>query len=143
MRIYPTGNSDWYDWFKENRKDILKEYEDLMINPIYHCSNTIPITETITETIYWDTLEDGKLRGNVEIPGVNRSDIKMYIRDDTLYIEAHRKGGALGDRTFSATCNVEAYEQEDIDASYRNGILGFVLVPLAEEEEEDIYINVK
>ena len=75
----------------------------------------------------------------VEIPGVNKEDIRLTMHEDSFYLTAHREDGYLDYATsYALCCPVKA---EQAEAKYENGLLKIV-VPFRDAMENAININV-
>ena len=91
----------------------------------------------------------------VELPGMEKGDIKVVIKDDILTVSGERKSG-IGNqdnsiirseiysgsfsRSFTLPDNVEP---DNIKADYKNGILKIVLNKKEETRPKEINVNVQ
>ena len=105
-----------------------------------------------------DIHEDGdKYMFEVEIPGVDKADVKLSVKDDTLTIEGDKKYGHdvedegcnchRQERVFGKFRRVftmpTAVEAEKISAAYKNGILSIDLPKKEAAKPKEITISVK
>lgn len=81
--------------------------------------------------------DDKKLHLDVEIPGADKNDIDLRIKEDSFYLSAPR-----GDIEYVATgsfcCPVKI---DDVDAKYENGLLEIV-VPFKDPMEEAVTVSI-
>jgi HSP20 family protein len=92
---------------------------------------------------------------NVELPGVDKKDVKISIQNNVLTIkgEKRQENGKKGEnyhrversyglfqRSFTLPSTVAA---DKIDASYDNGILNLVIPKLEESKPKEIEVKVK
>ncbi len=89
----------------------------------------------------------------VELPGVNKKDVKLMIKDNSLVLEGERKEPAMGDNVqkirgeiaygkFQRTLPLpENADLDKIQAEYKNGVL--VVHIDKKEETKPRFINIK
>lgn len=88
-----------------------------------------------------------------EIPGVNKEDIKLELKDDRLTISVEkneekkeeRDNYIRRERRFGSTCRsfyVENIKHEDVTAKFENGVLSVVL-PKSEVKKVNSRINIQ
>jgi len=91
---------------------------------------------------------------DAEIPGVDKRDIRLELRDDTLTIDVDRKeeineekDGYLRRERYYGSCSrsfyVEGVKQKDINAKYENGVLTVVLPKDQEAEKKSRKIDIQ
>lgn len=117
------------------------------------------LLETIDEEILSprvDVVEDEKsVEVTADIPGIDEKDIKLELRNDTLWIEGERKeekktegrnfyrcerSSGSFERGIALPCDVE---KGAIEASFKNGVLKVVLPKTKEAREEVTSIKIK
>lgn len=90
---------------------------------------------------YWSE-EDNKVSLQVELPGVDKEDIKVNLEKDHVEISANKKIKTKKGETsrsfhnyFSIPANVDA---ESIEAEYKNGVLTLTAAARAKEETKKL-----
>ena len=84
--------------------------------------------------------EQTKFYLEVELPGVDKKDIKLTMHDDSLYLTAVREDGYVEyATTYSLCCPVKAQEAK---AKYQNGLLK-IEVPFRKALEGALNVNVE
>ncbi len=103
--------------------------------------------------------KDGKYVMTCELPGFNKDDVKMSLKDGVLNIEAShkenndekdKKGNVIRQERYEGTMSRSFYvgkdvKESDIRASFKNGVLS-VEIPEAkevEEKPEEKYISIE
>lgn len=93
---------------------------------------------------YWSE-EDNKCQLQVEIPGVEKEDIKINLEKDHVEISASKKIKTKNGETsrsyhnyFSIPSNLDA---ESIEAEYKNGVLTLTAAKTKEEPKKQIEIK--
>ena len=94
--------------------------------------------------------KDGNYLVEMELPGYNKTDIKADLKDGYLTITAHKnetkeekdsKGNCVHKERYTGTCNRSFYvgddlTQEDIKASFTDGVLKLCFPKEVEKQEE-------
>lgn len=94
--------------------------------------------------------KDGNYLVEMELPGYNKADIKADLKDGYLTITAHKnetkeekdsKGNCVHKERYTGTCNRSFYvgddlTQEDIKASFADGVLKLCFPKEVEKQEE-------
>ena len=120
MRFVPSVLNDEFDLF-----------DDVFDNNFWPFRNSDSLMRTDVEE------KDGKYIMNMELPGFNKEDIRMSLKDGTLSIaakhhenndERDRRGNVLRQERFEGSMMRSFYvgknvKESDIRASYQNGIL--------------------
>ncbi len=115
--------------------------------------------DSTTGLMRTDVIEkEGSYELQAELPGFNKEDIKIDLKDDTLTISAsHSENNDEKDKdgkyirrerrssSYQRSFHVEGLKPEDIIAQYRNGVLTVDLPKkeAVEQKEEPIRIEVK
>ncbi len=146
-----------------SNNDIFDEMENLFNTGFFGGSGRMPRDENQFESstglMRTDVIEkENAYQLEAELPGFNKEDIKIDLKDDTLTISAsHNEDKDEKDKdgkyirrerrstSYQRSFHVEGLKPEDIIAQYRNGVLT-VNLPKKEavgQKEEPIRIEVK
>ena len=103
--------------------------------------------------------KDGKYVLSTELPGFNKEDIKMSLKDGVLSIEAahnenndekDKKGNVIRQERYEGSMSRSFYvgkdvKESDIKASFKNGVLSVEIPEVKEVEEkpEEKYIAIE
>lgn len=142
MRFVPSVLDDDYDLFDE-----------VFDNNFWPFRNTDSLMRTDVEE------KDGKYVMTCELPGFNREDIKMSLKDGVLNIEAahhenndekDKKGNVIRQERYEGSMNRSFYvgkdvKESDIHASFKNGVLSVEIpeVKAVENKPEEKYIAIE
>ena len=109
-------------------------------------------TKTQTNLLKTDITEkDGYYELNMEVPGINKEDIQLELKDGYLKVTAVRntnkeekddQGRIIRQERFSGSCSRSFYvgdnvKQQDVKASFENGELKITVPTQAKKEEEE------
>ncbi len=146
-----------------SNNDFFDEMDNLFNTGFFGGSCTMPREskqfESSTGLMRTDVIEkDNAYQLEAELPGFNKEDIKIDLKDDTLTISAsHNEDKDEKDKdgryirrerrstSYQRSFHVEGLKPEDIIAQYRNGVLTVNLPKkeAVEQKEEPIRIEVK
>lgn len=115
-------------------------FDDLLYDPFFSKTSSYMKTD-IKE-------KDGNYLLDMELPGFNKEDIQMELKDGYLSVHAKRdtqkdekddKGNIIRQERFSGSCSRNFYvgegiQQSDIKANFENGELK-ILIPKKEHKE--------
>ena len=103
--------------------------------------------------------KDGRYVLSTELPGFNKEDIKMSLKDGVLSIEAahnenndekDKKGNVIRQERYEGSMSRSFYvgkdvKESDIKASFKNGVLSVEIPEVKEVEEkpEEKYISIE
>ena len=136
-------------------RDIFRDYARMMDN-MFSAPNFLEPAEEAMLSPSVDVVEDEKaVEVTADIPGIDEKDIKLELRNGTLWIEGERKeekksegrnfyrterSYGMFERGIGLPCDVE---KGAIEASFRNGVLKVVLPKTKEAREEVTAIKIK
>ena len=101
----------------------------------------------------YETAEDIIIKA--EIPGVNKKDISVEVKNDSLYLKGDRKfekelkeeNYHRMERSYGSFCRVfslpTSVEQDKIKANFKHGVLQISIPKLEEEADKSVNIDVK
>lgn len=136
-------------------RDIFRDYARMM-DQMFRGPSMLETLEEDLLSPRVDVVEDEKsVEVTADIPGIDEKDIKLELRNDTLWIEGERKEekksegrnfyrsersyGAF-ERGIGLPCEVE---KGAVEASFKNGVLKVVLPKTKEAREEVTSIKIK
>lgn len=146
-----------------SNNDIFDEMDNFFNDGFFggtcHTPGTARSLEAASGLMRTDVIEkDNAYQLEAELPGFNKEDISIDLKDDTLTISAsHKENKDEKDEngkyirrerrssSYQRSFHVEGLKPEDVIAQYRNGVLT-VTLPKKEaipEKEEPIKIEVK
>ncbi len=101
----------------------------------------------------YETVDDIVIKA--EIPGVNKKDISVEIKDNSLYLKGERKfkkdikeeNYHRMERSYGSFCRIfslpTSVKQDEIKAKFKNGVLQISIPKVEEETEKAVNIAVK
>lgn len=130
--------------------DLRSVFEDFLNDSFFlpgFPSTVHPIRADIRET-------DKEYIIDAEIPGVNKEDIKVDLRDDTLTISVENRSETKEERenfirrerrygSYSRSFYLDNVSHDDIKAKYDNGVLRITLPKLQETKCKSRCINIE
>ena len=128
------------------------------VNRLFSGMNSKPNTDSEYESAVWspkvDVMEDqDKYSLSFDLPGIDKSDVKMSYSENTLKISGERKSAEESEdvtrhrieryygkfyRSFNFSTIVDANK---ISANYNNGVLTVVIPKAEESKPKEISIN--
>ncbi|CUX48363.1 Hsp20/alpha crystallin family protein [Clostridium sp. C105KSO13] len=123
-------------------------FNDFFKDPFFES----PIERSATQVMRTDVHEnDNSYLVEVELPGYNKEDIKADLKDGYLTVtasheenqeEKDKKGNCIRKERYTGSCNRSFYigdhlTQEDIKASFKDGVLHLSIPKDAPKEIED------
>ena len=90
-----------------------------------------------------------------EIPGVNKKDISVEVKDNSLYLKGERKfkkevkeeNYHRMERSYGSFCRIfslpTSVKQDEIKAKFKNGVLQISIPKVEEETEKSVNIDVE
>ncbi len=134
----------YFDPFEEIRR--LHAYIDRMFSDMLRSPR---VTVSIREPLV-DLLDEGDtFRLVVELPGMSKEDIDVWVTEDSVTIKAEKKGGReernrnyfIRERTYASYYRTitlpEPVIPEETKARYNNGVLEIVLKKKAPQKKEE------
>ena len=145
MKLVPRNNNLGFSLFDNM-------FDDMFRDPFFTSSNTTKLMKTDIQE------KDDKYILDMDLPGYDKEDIKAQLRDGYLTISAQKntsnedkdeKGNYIRRERYCGKCSRSFYvgdsiKEEDIKASFNNGILELTFpkeVPQKEEEMKYITID--
>lgn len=121
---------------------------------------TMPLARSLRSAYEWapdiDVFEkDGKIVVRADLPGIKREDIDVSVQDDTLVVRGHREEEKeIRDETYygSERATGKFYravglptgvDPDEIEASYKDGVLQVSVPKDSEQESQKVQIKVK
>jgi HSP20 family molecular chaperone IbpA len=92
---------------------------------------------------YHRNTEDGTLNISVDIPGIQEADINIELVDNTITIKGERKTPSSSYTVQKSLSIPEGYDQEDIKAELKNGVLILTLIGKSSPKPEPKKITIK
>ena len=145
MKLVPRNNNLGFSLFDNM-------FDDMFRDPFFTSSNTTKLMKTDIQE------KDDKYILDMDLPGCDKEDIKAQLKDGYLTISAQKntsnedkdeKGNYIRRERYCGKCSRSFYvgdsiKEEDIKASFNNGILELTFpkeVPQKEEEMKYITID--
>ena len=145
MKLVPRNNNLGFSLFDNM-------FDDMFRDPFFTSSNTTKLMKTDIQE------KDDKYILDMDLPGYDKEDIKAQLKDGYLTISAQKntsndekdeEGNYIRRERYCGTCSRSFYvgdsiKEEDIKASFNNGILELTFpkeVPQKEEEMKYITID--
>ena len=145
MKLVPRNNNLGFSLFDNM-------FDDMFRDPFFTSSNTTKLMKTDIQE------KDDKYILDMDLPGYDKEDIKAQLKDGYLTITAQKntsnvdkdeKGNYIRRERYCGKCSRSFYvgdsiKEEDIKASFNNGILELTFpkeVPQKEEEMKYITID--
>lgn len=145
MKLVPRNNNLGFSLFDNM-------FDDMFRDPFFTSSNTTKLMKTDIQE------KDDKYILDMDLPGYDKEDIKAQLKDGYLTISAQKntsnedkdeKGNYIRRERYCGKCSRSFYvgdsiKEEDIKASFNNGILELTFpkeVPQKEEEMKYITID--
>ena len=145
MTLVPRNNNLGFSLFDNM-------FDDMFRDPFFTSSNTTKLMKTDIQE------KDDKYILDMDLPGYDKEDIKAQLKDGYLTISAQKntsndekdeKGNYIRRERYCGKCSRSFYvgdsiKEEDIKASFNNGILELTFPKEApqKEEEEMKYITI-
>lgn len=124
-------------------KPVIKEYGNFKpkispsASPTSHPSTVVGTREPLVDVLVDDKLKQVKLVA--EMPGVEKSDVKVVLENKTVHIDAER-----GEKKYHVTVPIKhKVDKNSAKANYKNGILELVLKQLEPERPKGKTIEVE
>ena len=145
MKLVPRNNNLGFSLFDNM-------FDDMFRNPFFESSNNTRLMKTDIQE------KDDKYILDMDLPGYDKEDIKAQLKDGYLTISAQKntsndekdeEGNYIRRERYCGKCSRSFYvgdsiKEEDIKASFNNGILELTFpkeVPQKEEEMKYITID--
>ena len=144
MKLVPRNNNLGFSLFDNM-------FDDMFKDPFFTSNNNTKIMRTDIQE------KDNNYVIEMDLPGYDKEDIKAQLKDGYLTISAEKntskdekdeKGNYIRRERYSGKCSRSFYvgenvKEEDIKASFKNGILELTFPKEIEKKQEDIkYINI-
>lgn len=144
MKLVPRNNNLGFSLFDNM-------FDDMFRDPFFTNSNTTKVMRTDIQE------KDNNYVIEMDLPGYDKEDVKAQLKDGYLTISAEKntskdekdeKGNYIRRERYSGKCSRSFYvgenvKEEDIKASFKNGILELVFPKEVEKKQEDIkYITI-
>ena len=137
---------------RKNRKRNLGLFDDSFFNDFFNTPFLLGDRQIMRTDL---REEDNRYLLDIELPGLNKQDIKLSLEDGYLTVEVVKeeskeqkddKGNYVRRERYYGNCSRTFYlgdvKEEDIAANYNNGILT-VSVPKAEAVDKKKYIEIE
>ena len=144
MKLVPRNNNLGFSLFDNM-------FDDMFKDPFFTSNNNTKIMRTDIQE------KDNNYVIEMDLPGYDKEDIKAQLKDGYLTISAEKntskdekdeKGNYIRRERYSGKCSRSFYvgenlKEEDIKASFKNGILELIFPKEIEKKQEDIkYITI-
>lgn len=144
MKLVPRNNNLGFSLFDNM-------FDDMFKDPFFTSNNNTKIMRTDIQE------KDNNYVIEMDLPGYDKEDIKAQLKDGYLTISAEKntskdekdeKGNYIRRERYSGKCSRSFYvgenvKEEDIKASFKNGILELTFPKEIEKKQEDIkYITI-
>ena len=144
MKLVPRNNNLGFSLFDNM-------FDDMFKDPFFTSNNNTKIMRTDIQE------KDNNYVIEMDLPGYDKEDIKAQLKDGYLTISAEKntskdekdeKGNYIRKERYSGKCSRSFYvgenvKEEDIKASFKNGILELTFPKEIEKKQEDIkYITI-
>ena len=143
MKLVPRNNNLGFSLFDNM-------FDDMFRDPFFTSSNTTKLMKTDIQE------KDDKYILDMDLPGYDKEDIKAQLKDGYLTISAQKntsnedkdeKGNYIRRERYCGKCSRSFYvgegmKEEDIKASFNNGILQLTFPKEVEQKEERKYITI-
>lgn len=144
MKLVPRNNNLGFSLFDNM-------FDDMFRDPFFTNSNTTKVMRTDIQE------KDNNYVIEMDLPGYDKEDVKAQLKDGYLTISAEKntskdekdeKGNYIRRERYSGKCSRSFYvgenvKEEDIKASFKNGILELTFPKEVEKKQEDIkYITI-
>ena len=144
MKLVPRNNNLGFSLFDNM-------FDDMFRDPFFTSSNTTKLMKTDIQE------KDDKYILDMDLPGYDKEDIKAQLKDGYLTISAQKntsndekdeEGNYIRRERYCGKCSRSFYvgdsiKEEDIKASFNNGILELTFPKeVAQKEEEMKYITI-
>ncbi|RAL44477.1 unnamed protein product [Cuscuta campestris] len=151
----PGYVSDSFDPLSPPRSvsQLLNMMDQLMDNPLAASFGGFPAAAAAAPRRGWDVKEDDNaLYINMDMPGLGKGDVKVWVEENTLMIkgeeagkEAKEDGEEYARRRYSTRLDIPAnlYKLDAIKAEMKNGVLKVAVPKVKQEERKDVFqVNV-
>jgi HSP20 family protein len=134
--VWNTGIDRWFDNFLNS--DLRLSDDISTVQPV------VNVEETENEYLI-----------SAELPGIDKKDINISIEDNILSLSGEKKSESKTDeknyhrfeRSYGKFCRSfdlpNSIDRENIDASYKNGVLNIILPKAEEAKPKQIEVKVK
>ena len=144
MKLVPRNNNLGFSLFDNM-------FDDMFRDPFFTSSNTTKLMKTDIQE------KDDKYILDMDLPGYDKEDIKAQLKDGYLTISAQKntsndekdeEGNYIRRERYCGKCSRSFYvgdsiKEEDIKASFNNGILELTFPKEVPQKEEEIkYITI-
>ena len=114
-------------------KPVVKEYGNVKPGLVHTSDTRQPIVDTIVDE------KDKLVKLVAEMPGVEKSDVKIVVQDKSVDISAER-----GEKKYHAKVPIKyKVDENSAKASYKNGILELVFKLIEEEKPKGKTVEVE
>ena len=141
-------------------RSLLDEFDRLMGGSFGWPLRIRPFTHSLGSTYEWapdiDVFEkDGKIVVRADLPGMERDDIEVSVQDDTLVVRGHREeekeikgetyyGSERATGRFYRAVGLPAgVDPNEIEASYKDGVLQVSVPKMVVQEPQKVQIKVE
>ena len=144
MKLVPRNNNLGFSLFDNM-------FDDMFKDPFFTSNNNTKIMRTDIQE------KDNNYVIEIDLPGYDKEDVKAQLKDGYLTISAEKntskdekdeKGNYIRRERYSGKCSRSFYvgenvKEEDIKASFKNGMLELTFPKEVEKKQEDIkYITI-
>ena len=148
MKLVPRNNNLGFSLFDNMFDDM---FDDMFRDSFFTNSSTTKVMRTDIQE------KDNNYVIEMDLPGYDKEDVKAQLKDGYLTISAEKntskdekdeKGNYIRKERYSGKCSRSFYvgenvKEEDIKASFKNGILELTFPKEIEKKQEDIkYITI-
>ena len=148
MKLVPRNNNLGFSLFDNMFDDM---FDDMFRDSFFTNSSTTKVMRTDIQE------KDNNYVIEMDLPGYDKEDVKAQLKDGYLTISAEKntskdekdeKGNYIRRERYSGKCSRSFYvgenvKEEDIKASFKNGILELTFPKEIEKKQEDIkYITI-
>ncbi|VFQ88750.1 unnamed protein product [Cuscuta campestris] len=151
----PGYVSDSFDPLSPPRSvsQLLNMMDQLMDNPLAASFGGFPAAAAAAPRRGWDVKEDDNaLYINMDMPGLGKGDVKVWVEENTLMIKGEEAGEEVKEdgeeyarRRYSTRLDIPAnlYKLDAIKAEMKNGVLKVAVPKVKQEERKDVFqVNV-
>ena len=154
----PMRRNIW-DEMRRMHDDMAKMFDSMDFGPFKN-RGLLPGKQDVIESDYrcplsdvWET--DDKIKAQIEVPGVNKDDIKVNATDEGVEVKVEKKdkkkdeskGNYRYERSYTGFYRYfampEYADTENIEASYKDGVLELEIPKKQVEEQKRKQIEVK
>lgn len=114
-------------------KPVVKEYGNVKPGLLPDSDTREPIVDTIVNE------KNNQVKLVAEMPGVEKSDVKIVVQDNTVNIDAEH-----GEKKYHAKVPIDyKVDKDSVKASYKNGILEIIFALVEEEKPKGKEVEVQ